>query len=100
MKTVLLSLVLVAGTISGLSGASADGDYREIRGLVERGEILSLEDILSRYPESDYGRLLDLEVEREHGQVVYEMEFLRDDGRVLELEVDARDGTLLEKEIE
>lgn len=100
MKTVLLSLVLVAGTISGLSSASADSDYREIRGLVERGEILSLEEILSRYPESDYGRLLDLEVDAEHGQIVYEMEFLRDDGRVLELEVDARDGELLEQEIE
>ena len=100
MKTRLLSLVLVAGTISTLSGASADGDYRDIRGLVERGEILSLEEILTRYPEAEYGRLLDLEVEKEHGRIVYEMEFLRDDGRVLELEVDARDGALLEQEIE
>ena len=44
--------------------------------------------------------MLDLEVEKEHGRIVYEMEFLREDGRVLELEIDARDGTLLEKEIE
>ena len=100
MKTVLLSLVLVAGTISSLSGANADGDSREIRGLVKRGEILPLEDILARYPEAEYGRLLDLEVENEHGRIVYEMEFLRDDGRVLEVEIDAKDGTLLEQEIE
>ena len=100
MKTVLLFLVLVAGTISALSEIRADDDYGDIRSLVKQGEILSLEDILERYPEADYGRLLDLEVEREHGRIVYEMEFLRDDGRVLELEVDAKDGTLLEQEIE
>ena len=100
MKTVLLSLVLVAGTISSLSWVRADNDYGDIRYLVKQGEILSLEEILSRYPEADYGRLLDLEVEREHGRIVYEMEFLRDDGRVLELEIDAKDGTLLEQEIE
>ena len=100
MKTVLLSLALVAGTISGLSGVHADSDYRDIRKLVERGEILPLEEILARYPEAEFGRLLDLEVEEEHGRIVYEMEFLRDDGRVLELEVDARAGTLLRREID
>ena len=100
MKTILLFLGLVAGTTSGLAGASADDDHGNIRGLVNKGEILPLEEILFLYPEEEYGRLLDLEVEREHGRIVYEMEFLRGDGRVLELEIDARDGTLLEQEVE
>jgi uncharacterized membrane protein YkoI len=61
---------------------------------------LPLETILARFPSKKYGKLLDLEVEREHGTVVYEIEFLRSDGRIVEIEVDARNGAILEQEID
>ena len=67
---------------------------------MKNGEILSLESILSQYSEKEYGKLLDLEVKREHRTLVYELEFLRSDGRVIELEIDAKNGQLLEQEIE
>ena len=100
MKTVSLFLVLVAGTISGFAGAGDAEEWKGLRRLVEQGHVLPLEDILARYPEAVYGQLLDIEVEREHGRIVYELEFLRDDGRVLEVEVDAGNGELLEQEID
>jgi uncharacterized membrane protein YkoI len=100
MKIISLFLVLVAGTISTATQASDEYSWSDIRRMVEEGKILALENILSRYPESEYGKLLDLEVESGHGQIVYELEFLRDDGRVLELEVDAANGQLLEQELE
>jgi uncharacterized membrane protein YkoI len=80
--------------------ASEELGQAEIRELVRQGEILPLETILKRFPSNEYGKLLDLEVEREHGTVVYEIEFLRADGRIVEVEVDARNGTILEQEIE
>ena len=46
------------------------------------------------------GRLLDLEVEAEHGQIMYELEFLREDGHVVELKIDAATGRILEEEVE
>jgi len=100
MKTVFIFQVLVAGTISLASTVFASSDLSEsqIRQLVREGRILPLEQILQRHRQQ--GRLLDLEVEREHGMIIYELELLRDDGRVLELEIDAASGEILEQSIE
>lgn len=100
MKTMWLFPALVAGTISYSVAASEELSQAEIRELVRQGEILPLETILARFPPNEYGKLLDLEVEREHGTVVYEIEFLRSDGRIVEIEVDARNGKILEQEID
>jgi len=100
MKMMWLFPALVAGTISYSVAASEELDQAEIRDLVRQGEILPLETILAQFPRKEYGKLLDLEVEREHGSVIYEFEFLRADGRIVEIEVDARNGTILEQEIE
>ena len=100
MKTTWLFPALVAGTISCQAGAGDELGQAEIRELVRQGEILPLEAILERFPPKVYGKLLDLEVERERGTVVYEFEFLRADGRIVELEVDARDGAVLEQEVD
>lgn len=100
MKMTFLLLALAAGTISFNVAASEDVDHAEIRDLVNKGEILPLESIMAQFPEKQYGKLLDLEVEREHGAIVYEFEFLRADGLIVEIEVDARDGKILQQEIE
>ena len=100
MKTTWLFPALVAGTISCQALASEELDQAQIRELVRQGEILPLETILARFPEKKFGKLLDLEAEREHGSVIYEIEFLRADGRVVEVEVDARDGTILKQEVD
>ena len=100
MKMTFIFLVLVAGTISNYVLGSEDISQAEIRELVRQGKLMSLEAIMSLYPEKQYGKLLDLEAEREHGIVIYELEFLRADGRVIELEIDARDGRLLAQEVE
>ena len=99
MKTMWLFPALVAGTISSQLTASEELGQAKIRELVGEGEILPLETILARFPPQEYGKLLDLEVEREHGSVVYEFEFLLDDGRIIEIEVDAANGEILEQEI-
>jgi uncharacterized membrane protein YkoI len=100
MKTTLLFLVLAVGMINAPTQAGEDISQNEIRELVKRGELLSLESILLLYPEKQYGRLLDLEAEREYGTVIYELKTLRADGRVSELKIDARDGSLLKLEVE
>jgi uncharacterized membrane protein YkoI len=92
--------VLAVGTINFPAQARDDISQNEIRELVRQGELLSLESILALYPEKRYGKLLDLEAERDHGTVVYELKTLRSDGRVIELKIDARDGSLLQLEIE
>ncbi|MCK5662426.1 MAG: PepSY domain-containing protein [Thiotrichaceae bacterium] len=100
MKTIYLYLALVAGTISLQVQAGSELDTDQIRRLVKQGEILSLDTILNKHPQYMSGRLLDLEAEVEHGQVIYELEFLMPNGDVVELEIDAASGEILEQEIE
>lgn len=100
MKTTLLFLVLAVGITNPLARAGEDISQNEIRELVRQGELLSLESILSLYPEKQYGKLLDLEAERDQGTVIYELKTLHADGRITELKIDARNGSLLELEIE
>ena len=100
MKMMSLFLVLVVGMTSTLLQAGEDISQNEIRELVKQGKLLPLESILLLYPEKQYGKLLDLEAEREHGRVIYELEFLRADGRIIELEIDASNGLLLKQEVD
>jgi len=96
----LLSLVWVAGTISGNAVAGNEFDSDQIRRMVAQGEILSLDAILQKHRLLSSGRLLDLEVEAEDRRIIYELELLTPGGNVEKWVVDAQNGELLEKENE
>ena len=100
MKTMWLFLALAAGTISFNAAASNEFDSAMIRQLVRSGEILSLDRILQRHPQLASQRLLDLEVEQEHGRIVYELEYLQQNGVVVKKVIDAKSGDLLKQEDE
>ena len=95
MKMTWLFRVLAVGMISTPLAADDAVSHTEIRRLVEEQRIVALETILARYPAGEYGKLLDLEVEKEHGRIIYELEFLDPQGRVREYEVDAETGDLI-----
>jgi uncharacterized membrane protein YkoI len=96
MKITFLFLALVAGISAPLKADEIDRD--EILYLVDQGKILPLETILTQYPEQQFGKLLDLEVEKKHGRIQYEAEFLHKDGSVIELKIDASNGQILKQE--
>ena len=101
MKMMYLFLGLVVGTISfNVLGDDDDFNAQQIRQMVEQGQILSLEAILEIHKSLIEGKLLDLSVATEHGKIIYELEFLKQNGNVVELVIDARTGNLLELEIE
>ena len=101
MKMTYLYLGLVVGTIS-FSALGDDNEFntQQIRQLVSQGKILPLEAILKIHQPLIDGKLLDLEVESEHGKIIYELEFLRQNGDVVKLVIDAKTGELLDQEIE
>lgn len=101
MKTLLLFLVLAIGTISpSLADADRELDADTVREWVEAGRVLPLEELLERHRERISGRLLDLEVEREHGRIVYELEVVDHQGQVYEIYLDAQTGEWLGQELE
>lgn len=122
MRMIFLYPVMVAGTISGcmrynlsmkpahiimfvlitvqlwpglLAPAMADSDHLEARRLLQSGEVLSLETILDKIRGQYPGRVIEVELEMEHGQIIYEIEIVDNKGKVHELYVNARNGELL-----
>jgi uncharacterized membrane protein YkoI len=77
-------------------------DHQRARAARLRGEILPIAEILHHISEQVPGEVIDIELEREthEGQRVwiYELKILSPDGRRLEVEIDARDGEILELE--
>ncbi|WP_394688757.1 PepSY domain-containing protein [Hoeflea sp.] len=76
-----------------------DDDHKtqaQLNAAIERGEILSLSDILERVKSRLEGRIVEIEFEREDGRPIYEIYVLRKDGRRLEYEIDARTAQILD----
>lgn len=70
-------------------------DHERARAALERGEIMSLRDIMGMAEAAFPGRLLEVELETKQGRFVYDIEILAADGRLIELLYDAADGKLL-----
>mgnify|MGYP002780560884 CR=1 FL=1 len=97
MPRLLALPLLVAGIAAALlAPARADDDSRRARDGVRRGEFVPLERLLAQAEREHPGEVL--EVELDDGE--YEIEILREDGRVVELTYDARSGRLLELEVD
>ena len=91
MRSIVLGIVVMAA-MSSL--ALASDDHERARKLMQQGDILPLETILQKLPPGS-GSVLEVELEREHGQFVYEIEVLNTDGQVKEYIFSAMDGKLL-----
>ncbi|GAB3065943.1 PepSY domain-containing protein [Stenotrophomonas tumulicola] len=78
------------------AAAGDDHAQQTARRAVEQGRYVPLEDVvrdaLRRHP----GKFLEVELD----DGVYEVEILRDDGVVVELDYDARNGKLLKTELD
>ncbi|MEE4119920.1 MAG: PepSY domain-containing protein [Paracoccaceae bacterium] len=86
----LISLALLAGPLA------ADGDHDRARAALERGEILPLSAILDAARAEVAGRVIEVELERDDGRWLYELEVVTEAGRLVEMEIDAATARVLE----
>jgi len=98
IKWVSISGLAAATLISGI--AVGESDQHESRRLMEQGEILPLQQVLDHLGQRHAGRVLEVELERVHGRYIYEIELLGEDGRVLEYEIDAASGEIINRKLE
>ena len=70
-------------------------DHVRARQLLNEGKVLTLEQILIKAHSRIRGQLLEIELEEKHDLILYEIEFLAEDGRVHKLYFDAATGDLL-----
>ena len=80
--------------------ARADDDQDRARDALARGLILPLSEIMNAIKVQAPGRVIEVEFDEDDGQYKYEMEILQPDGRLLELEVDAQSGRILDRDYE
>lgn len=94
----LLALATLPALPALASGdAGRERDHDRARAALLAGEVLPLGQILERVQRLHPGHMLEVELEREDGRWIYEIKLLQASGGLLELEVDARDGSVLRR---
>ncbi len=77
-----------------------DADQERVRTAVDRGEIKSLAVLRRIVLGKVSGDVVSVEFSRKQSRKIYEFRVLRPDGRLVELEIDAVTGTILQIENE
>ncbi len=103
-----LGLAILLGVVLGhLSASWADDDQENvssddvrehIRERVQKGEIKSLAEMRRIVTNQVDGKIVSTSINQEHGVTVYEFRVLRHDNRMVEVEIDAASGVVLEIE--
>ena len=91
----LVILMTLALPGSGVSFAADNPDHDRARQAVEAGDVLPLRTILDRVEREYPGQVMEVELDREKGEWVYEVKLLRKGGALMKLKIQARDGTIL-----
>lgn len=94
-RLALLVLLACGLALGGYSQADDDDDHEMARRALEQGQVLPLRSVLDIVERDYQGHVLEIEFEREDGRFIYEIRLLQNDGRIVKLEVDATDGSVL-----
>ena len=97
-RLVLLSLAVFTLLASPVRSDDDAADHNLARRLVAEGQIRALAVIVEEVKVQVPGEMLEVEFESEKGIYKYELKILRPDGKIQEVEVDARTGTILKVE--
>ncbi len=95
MKPLMLILVLALPPLAAGAQTGRTPDYEFARQAVERGEILPLAEALARLQDQHPGRVVEVELEQDDDMLIYEVELVTRDGRLIEVEIDATTGQIL-----
>jgi uncharacterized membrane protein YkoI len=104
MTRILVILALCAAALAAAAddddghGRRRGRDHDRAREALRRGEAAPLSEIMPAVESRLGARVIEVELERDDGRLVYEFELIAPDGRILEAEVDARSGDIIEVE--
>lgn len=94
----LITIFGIAFALAGSAQAGGDDDQDRALRALEAGEILALDVILQKVSHVAAGIPIEVELERDDGRWIYQLEIRNPRGRIVELEVDATTGRVLEVE--
>ena len=79
--------------------AHADADHDRARAAAQAGQIQPLQTVLAAVSKTHPGHILDVELEQENGQWVYEIKLLQADGYLRKLLINARTMEILSEHV-
>ncbi|MGE4533591.1 PepSY domain-containing protein [Halomonas sp.] len=94
-------LMLLAGLLAGLlvqlaaAPAPAEEHWQTLHEAVREERVVALPEILDWLEARYAGQVLEVELERDNGRLVYEIEMLGPQGQKVEFEFDAESGELI-----
>jgi len=93
----LLPAALLAGLLVPLAAAPAVAEehWQELHEAVREERIVALPELLDWLEARYAGQVLEVELERDDGRLVYEIEMLGPQGQKVEFEFDAESGELI-----
>lgn len=95
-----MRLLLILAVLLLVAPALADDDHDRAREALARGEILPLSRILAVVEKEVGGRIVEIDLDREDGRYVYEVEAVSPNGRLVEISIDAATGAILDRDYE
>jgi uncharacterized membrane protein YkoI len=103
MLLTLISILLAGGPVSLPAGqpvAFAHDEHDEDLALNAReaGEVIALDQVLAALGNTMPGEISEIELEREHGILIYEFKVISPDGQMQKIRVDAKTGKLIKPE--
>ena len=82
-------LLLACSFLAAPAWASDRDDHERALQAVQSGQVLPLTTVLERLGRQHPGQVLEVELERDGGQWIYEIKLLSADGQLLKLKLDA-----------
>ncbi len=89
-----LALAVALAAVWPAAARAGGHEQDELHEAVEHGEIRSLADILAAIRDKLPGEVAGVEVERKNGRWIYEFRVVDRNGRLFEVNVDARSATI------
>jgi uncharacterized membrane protein YkoI len=102
------ALLFLAAPMMVAGDTSTEADMRikeleqqdEARAAVNAGLIRPLEQILAEARKSIDGDIIEIEFEKDDGRFIYEIEYVRRDGQLMEMKIDAKSLAVIENDEE
>lgn len=91
----LTLLLLFLFLLAAAPAAGDEDDHDRARAALQRGEIVSLREILAEIDRQGLGSVLEVELERHDGRWVYEVETLSATGVIAKVWIDGKDKRVL-----
>ncbi len=76
--------------------ADDDDDLDRLRDAVNRGEVMPLSALQDEVRRAFPGEIIRVKLDEDDGRFIYEFKVLKANGRLVEIEMDAKDGRVLD----